>query len=139
MHAIPIRHNPIHYYIAEKPDSIHSYPTDSCLWINFSTQCTHNLGKYILCIYYLFTKYRVLLKYSCLLILVHILILWNVTKNDKYCSKRKMEIYIPYAIIKTVITWQNETRRLGLVSIMRANIQESFPVLTSTSKIKSII
>ena len=129
MCAIPIRHNPIHYYLAEKPNSIHSYPTDSCLWINFSTQCTYNLGKYILCIYYPFTKYRVLPKYSWSLILVCILILWNVTENNKYCSRRKMEIYIPCTIIKTVIIWQNEARRLGLVSIWEQIFKKVFQCL----------
>lgn len=129
MCAIPIRHNPIHYYLAEKPNSIHSYPTDSCLWINFSTQCTYNLGKYILCIYYPFIKYRVLPKYSCSLILVCILILWNITENDKYCSRRKMEIYIPCTIIKTVIIWQNEARRLGLVSIWEQIFKKVFQCL----------
>lgn len=32
----------------------------------------------------------------------------------------------PATIIKTVIIWQNEARRLGWYLYMRANIQESF-------------
>lgn len=102
MCIIPIRHNPIHYYIAKKPNSSHSYLTDSCLWINFNKYlCNHSLGKNIWFIYYPFVKHRVLYKWSCSLILLHILIFLNVTEIDWQCYFRKnVEIYVPCAIIK---------------------------------------
>lgn len=120
MCTIPIGHNPIHYYIAKKSDSTPSYLTDSCLWINSNKYFVQPyLGKNIWCTYYPVAKHSVLSKCSCSLIFLHILIFWNVTENDKqHCSRRKMEIYVPCAVIKygsCVAKWK---RKIGLGTYM---------------------